>query len=126
LFDVLGYLVANPVVGANFTPAVLFRVIHETQPTVLVDEIDSQLRDREKGHDLRSILNAGYRRGPAAKVFRCHPTTLKPQEFEVFCPKAFAGIGAHTLHQRQAEADQEGIRARLVRQRVGALPPRGR
>jgi Protein of unknown function (DUF3631) len=36
------------------------------------------------------VLNSGYRKGK--RVFRCKPSTLEPEEFHVYCPKALAGI----------------------------------
>jgi hypothetical protein len=93
LLEVLGLLVARPLATANISDAALFRAIAERSPTLLFDEVDAifgpKARDRE---DLRALLNAGYRRG--GYVYRmggAKMTTLEP--FEVFCPKALAGIG---------------------------------
>jgi hypothetical protein len=49
----------------------------------------SKARERE---DLRGLLDAGYRRGSVVRrMGGAKNTTL--ETFEVFCPKAFAGIG---------------------------------
>ena len=93
LLEVLGLLVARPLMTANISDAALFRAITAQRPTLLFDEVDAifgrNARDRE---DLRGLLNAGYRRG--MRVYRMggqQKTTL--EEFEAFSPKALAGIG---------------------------------
>lgn len=93
LLEVLELLVNSPLPTANISDAALFRVVAERHPTLLFDEIDAifgaKARDRE---DLRGMLNAGYRRG--AVVFRCGGSRMTElEQFEVFAPKAFAGIG---------------------------------
>jgi hypothetical protein len=93
LLEVLERLVARPLTTSNISDAALFRSISTRQPTLLFDEIDAifgpKARDRE---DMRGLLNAGYRRGaPALRMGGPNKTTL--EEFEVFCPKAMAGIG---------------------------------
>jgi hypothetical protein len=93
LLEVLTLLVAEPLPTANISDAALFRVIEEKHPTLLFDEVDAifgpKARDRE---DLRGLLNSGYRRG--SSVYRMGGARMTElQSFEVFCPKALAGIG---------------------------------
>jgi uncharacterized protein DUF3631 len=73
--------------------AVLYRKIDMDHPTLLLDEADRSFADGESGkQDLLAILNAGYKRG--ATVDRCGGANRdKLESFQVFCPKAFAGIG---------------------------------
>jgi len=59
LLRLLGKLVRKPVSTANVSPSALFRVIEELQPTLLIDEGDTFLRNND---ELRGILNAGYSR----------------------------------------------------------------
>ena len=62
------------------------------QPTLLVDEVDAIFGNKSPREELRGILNAGYRRGAVAhRMGGSNNTEL--QDFSVFCPKAFAGIG---------------------------------
>ena len=99
LFEVLALLVRDPVGGSNMSPAVLYRVIDQEHPTLLIDEMDAQMRaDRERASAIQSILNAGYRRGPTSMVWRSQGQSFTPVPFETFCPKAFAGIGGSNLH----------------------------
>jgi Protein of unknown function (DUF3631) len=73
--------------------AVLYRHVHQTVPTLLLDEIDAVFNprsaDRYEGH--RGLLNAGNRRG--SSVPRCIGSSNKIVNFKVFCPKALAAIG---------------------------------
>lgn len=99
LFRVLHQVVANPLAAANATAAAIFRTIDSDQPTLMLDEIDAQLRDdAEKAAAIRSILNAGYQAGPLATVLRCEGSKHEVRAFNVFGAKAFAGINERTLH----------------------------
>jgi hypothetical protein len=94
LLEVLGRLVARPLATANISDAALFRAIAAERPTLLFDEVDAIFgkgaTDRE---DLRGLLNAGWRRGQFVhRIGGAQKTTL--EAFEVFSPKALAGIGA--------------------------------
>jgi hypothetical protein len=76
---------------------VLFREIDRNQPTLLLDESDTLFPNHGGGSDdrrepTRALLNAGFKRG--ATVARCVGADFDLQHFKVFCPKAFAGIGA--------------------------------
>jgi hypothetical protein len=73
---------------------VLFRKIDIDKPTLLLDETDTLFSrgSDDRGELLRSLLNAGFERG--AKVPRCLNKGSAIHDYEVFCPKAFAGIGS--------------------------------
>ena len=43
--------------SANITAAAIFRTVEAARPTLLIDEADSFLSDKE---DIRGVLNAGY------------------------------------------------------------------
>jgi hypothetical protein len=65
LLGVLSKLAHRPVAAANISPPALFRVIEESEPTLLIDEADTFLQGNE---ELRGILNAGYSRETAYVV----------------------------------------------------------
>jgi hypothetical protein len=87
--------VPGAILSVNISPAALVRRVAEGETTLLYDEIDALFGSatREEGNiDVRSILNAGYRRG--AKVHRC-VTVGRRHEVEAldaFAPVALAGL----------------------------------
>ena len=91
LLEVLEVIVHEALPTANTSDAALFRSISKLNPTLLLDEVDAVFKARER-EDLRGLLNAGYRRGAVVRrMGGSNNTSL--ETFEVFCPKAFAGIG---------------------------------
>jgi Protein of unknown function (DUF3631) len=78
----------KPLGVANISNAALFRTIELVQPTLLIDEADTFLRDND---DLRGALNAGHKRG--GQVIRCVGDDADPRLFSVFAPAAIAAIG---------------------------------
>jgi hypothetical protein len=94
LLDILSVLVRQPMLAADMSPAVLFRVVDDYRPTLLFDEVDVIFGGKgERADDLRGLLNAGYRRGGAAWRMEMTGRTGVPRSFDVFCTKALAGIG---------------------------------
>jgi hypothetical protein len=97
LLEVAQELAPTPLSTMNISDAALFRAIAQVRPTLFLDEVDAlfnqhALKSGAKD-ELRSLLNAGYRRGQ--RVYRMgggNHTEL--QSFEVFCPKALAGLGS--------------------------------
>ncbi|MBI4569693.1 MAG: DUF3631 domain-containing protein [Planctomycetes bacterium] len=73
---------------SNVTPAALFRSIEAWAPTLLIDELDTFIKDND---DLRGVLNAGHARGGA--VLRVVGDDHEPRNFNCFAATALAGIG---------------------------------
>jgi putative DNA primase/helicase len=98
LLALIGKLSYRPLAASNISPAALFRAVDVWQPTLLIDETDSFLKDNE---ELRGILNAGHTRD-SAYVVRVVGEELKPARFSVWGAKALAGIGhfADTIMDR--------------------------
>jgi hypothetical protein len=94
LLEVLELLVARPWMAVMPSEAVLYRQVHLTKPTLLLDEVDTifnpQTAKQYEGH--RAILNSGHRSG--SLVPRCVGPSQQIQEFRVYCPKVLAGIGS--------------------------------
>lgn len=88
LLDVTATMTPKSVRVENLSIAVLFRLIDKYQPTLLIDECDSHLRDNE---ELRGALNSGHKRGGV--VMRCEGDGNEVRQFKVFGPVALAGIG---------------------------------
>lgn len=82
-------LVPRPLLASNISTAALFRVVEDAHPTLLVDEADSFLAERE---ELRGILNSGHLR-TSARVVRTVGEDFEPRAFSTWAPKAIALIG---------------------------------
>jgi putative DNA primase/helicase len=104
LLTVLSRLVDRPAVSANISSSAFFRVIEELQPTLLIDEADTNLRGN---NDLAGILNAGYTKstgfvwrmcygpgGEGAEGASPEGGTGWPARYSCWCPKAIAAIGS--------------------------------
>lgn len=91
LLNALAKLACRPLYASNITPAALFRAVEKWQPTLLIDEADTFAKDNE---ELRGVLNAGHTRDQAT-VIRVVEVggELEPRAFNVWGPKAMAGIG---------------------------------
>jgi hypothetical protein len=105
VIEVVKELVPAPEASTQLTEAVLFRLIDEGPPTLLVDEVDAVFKGppSERTEALRALLNAGYRRGMT--VPRCvgMGTKMKVKRFPTFCPKILAGIASTRLPSTVAD-----------------------
>src|SRR5262249_12464773 len=86
--QLLSRLCSEPAFSAGFTAATLTRRIDPAIPTLLLDEFQATIctRSRSKNPTLRALLVSGSQCGPAHAG--------RQGESSLFCPKAFAGIGA--------------------------------
>ncbi len=97
VLDVLECLTPRSIRTENVTTAVLFRLVDGYQPTLLIDEVDSFLKDASgwqssnSNEELRGALNAGHRRG--GQMLRCEGDNHEVRAFKTFAPVALAGIG---------------------------------
>ncbi|HEX2257940.1 MAG TPA: DUF3631 domain-containing protein [Afifellaceae bacterium] len=89
LLTILGALVPRPLPASNITAAALFRAVEKWQPTLLVDEADTFLRNSD---ELRGVVNSGHNRA-AAYVIRTVGDDHEPRRFATWAPKAIALIG---------------------------------
>ena len=126
LLTLLGALVPRPLPASNITPAALFRSVERWRPTLLVDEADAFLTEKE---ELRGVLNSGHHR-PGAFVVRTVGDDHEAKTFSTWAAKAVALIGKlpATLMDRSIEIamrrrgpGEEVERVRL--DRLGELEP---
>lgn len=89
LLFLLSRLVNRPLAASNVTSAALFRSIDLWQPTLLIDEADTFLRENE---ELRGLINCGHTREGAFLV-RTVGDDHTPKRFKLWGAKAIAGIG---------------------------------
>ena len=132
LLEVLEQLVAKPWMTARATAAVLVRKIEGDKPTLLLDESDAAFRQaNEYTEALRSVLNAGYRRGGKASLCVGQGKNINYKDFSTFCPKAIAGIGtlpdtvadrAISITLKRRRRDENVERFRLLDGRKAAKP----
>jgi putative DNA primase/helicase len=116
LLNLIQRLVLRPLVASNITPAALFRTVETYQPTLLIDEVDSFLKDSE---ELRGIVNSGHTR-QSAFVIRTIGESFEPRQFSTWGAKALCGIGqlAGTIMDRSIVLP---LRRRLKTERVERL-----
>jgi putative DNA primase/helicase len=88
LLGIIAELVPKKLGTENITMAALFRTIEMVQPTLLIDEADTFLKDND---DIRGMLNAGHGRG--GQVIRTVGEDFEPRAFSVWAPVVIAGIG---------------------------------
>ena len=80
----------RPVTLSNTTKATLFRMIEAWHPTVLLDEVDRLLKNRDE--ELIALLNCGFNRH-FAQVPRCVGDDHHGEFFSVWAPKVMAANG---------------------------------
>lgn len=94
LLEVTETLVPHPMRVANVSTPVLYRSIDSSKPpTVLIDEADAIFAKGRDFEDLRSLVNAGHRRGNNVARMEGEGKAMKVREFRTFAAVALAGIG---------------------------------
>jgi len=95
VLEFLNELVAHGWLFSDVTLAALTRKIDRDSPTMLYDEGDAA--NKELSQALGGIFNAGYKRGSPRTIVT--GPTHEPTDLNVYCPKAFAGIGSASLRE---------------------------
>jgi putative DNA primase/helicase len=119
LLTLFGRLVARPLPAANSTAAFLFRGIEVWEPTVLIDEADTFIRENE---ELKGLVNAGHTRANAF-VGRVVGDNHEPRLFKVWGAKALAGIALekHLPDSTMSRAVVFNMRRKLSGETVARL-----
>ncbi len=115
LLEVLETIIRNPSRAANLTEPVMFREIEASQTTLLIDEVDA-IWSGAKNEGMRGLLNSGYKRGGKAKRIE----NREVRDFNVFAPKALAGIDNNLLPDTVYD---RCIPIHMHRQKVGTTQP---
>jgi len=93
LMDVLAAIACNPIRSGGMTAAALVRTVDAHEPTLFLDEMDAAMGgDKEYAEAQRCILNEGFHRG--GMFYKCDGKNHDLRAFNVYCCKAFAGIGS--------------------------------
>jgi Protein of unknown function (DUF3631) len=94
LLEMIESMVRDPWRILRPSEAVLFRKIDRSHPTILLDEADTIFNDaRGQIEGIRAVFNAGNRQGTSVPRTVTKGKEIDLVEFDVFCPKAIAGIG---------------------------------
>ncbi len=89
LLEAIGALACRSMTASNITPAAIFRVIDQCQPTLIIDEADTFVAGRND--DLIGIINSGHRKS-SAYVVRVVGDDYTPKRFSTWSPMALAAI----------------------------------
>jgi Protein of unknown function (DUF3631) len=115
LRDAIALFVRRSLSAESLSTAVGFRVVNESKPTLLADEIDRWLINNE---ELCGFFNSNYKRG--AVFLRCDPDDgNKVKAFNAYSPVVLCGIGA--LRGRLATLHDRSIVIRMERAKPGEL-----
>ena len=92
LLTILLYLTPRSSPAGNISAAAVYRYIESKNPTLILDEADSFMRENES---MRNVMNAGHLR-PLAYVIRMEGegSNMRPRSYSVFGPKIVAAIKA--------------------------------
>ncbi len=104
LLDWLQAVTPKSIRTESVTSAVIFRLIEEFEPVLLVDEVDRYIK---RNDELIAAVNAGHRHGGCH--LRCEGDDNKVRGFKTFAPVALAGIGKlpDTIADRSIEIMME-------------------
>lgn len=86
LMELLSFVSARSHPAADITPAALFYLVENEQPTLMIDEAE---RFAASQKDFRAVINSGYRRGGMVTRRLGHEV----RHYKVYCPKVFVLIG---------------------------------
>jgi len=98
LLETLQGLVNKSLIASNISPPAVFRTIHKYNPTLLIDESDTFLKDN---NELRGVLNSGHTE-KSAYAIRLVGDNHETMKFSTWGPKAVSMIGTlpDTLQDR--------------------------
>lgn len=86
LMDLLGKMVAKPDKFDSVTTSVIFHVIDESHPTLLIDEADNLVLALQPNSKMRAVFNSGHRKGGTLAIRENGET----RRFQLFSPLALA------------------------------------
>ena len=90
LMELMTKMSCDSIYSLHSTPASIVRDAGDS-PTLLLDEIDSSMRDHEFTAKVLGVLNAGNRRGGEFRMVEGEGSGRGVKAFPVYCAKALAG-----------------------------------
>jgi hypothetical protein len=106
IMEILSHLTPRAVRADSITAAMIPRVIEGRQPTLLLDEFDTLIKDNEA---LRGVINSGFDRDTVIIIGVKVSDDWEPRPFSPWCPQALAGIGdlPNTIADRSFKIELE-------------------
>ena len=89
--EVIQSVAKDGVLLSSISSAGIYRVTQQGQPTLLIDEADTFVKDGSP--DLIGIINSGHSK-KGATIIRCDGDKYQTKEFSTWMPMVFASIGA--------------------------------
>lgn len=116
MLALIGKLSRRPLMASNISPAAIFRVVEAHNPTLLIDEADTFLRENDEA---RGIINSGHTRS-SAYCIRNVGDDHEPKQFSTWGAKVLCGIGtlADTTMSRAIILE---LRRKLTHEKVDRL-----
>jgi hypothetical protein len=90
VLDLIEAFSYKPLIVSNMTPATIYRVIDQEQPTLIIDEADTFLANGST--DMTGIINSGHSKSKA-HVMRCVGDGHEVKVFSTWTPMVLAAIG---------------------------------
>ena len=118
LLEALIELCRRALPASNISAPALFRTVEKVQPTIILDEAETFIRDDEQ---LRGLINSGHRRSLAFVIRTVEVGgDFEPRRFSTWCPMAIAGIGGlhGTIEDRSVIVE---LQRKLSGQKVARL-----
>ncbi|MBP7935827.1 MAG: hypothetical protein KA354_14360 [Phycisphaerae bacterium] len=122
LLEVLSRLVWRPTLASSLTAGVLYRTLHESGGTFLLDENERLAEKGSQASELRTALLAGYKAGGHVHRLQKDGDGFRAVQFDVYGPKAMGSIGdlppalasrCIQLRMLRARGDHSQVQARL-------------
>jgi putative DNA primase/helicase len=119
LLDFVARLSARSMPTSNSSMAYVFRAVELWQPTLLIDEVDTFLKENT---EMKGVINAGYIRA-SAFVGRTVGENHEPKQFKVWGAKALAGIAVdrHLPESTMSRGIIINLRRKMADQKVTLL-----
>lgn len=115
--EIVQSLVCKGILASNVSPAAVFRLIEKCQPTLIIDEADSFLKDNEQ---LRGIINSSHTKS-GSFVIRCEGDNNEPKKYSTWAPIVMGGIKrvADTIEDRSLIVE---LQRKMPDEKVQRLP----
>ena len=92
VFDIESQIIYRPLASSNMTAPCLFRTLDAQGGTLLLDEAERLKERSPEAAEMRSILLSGYKVGGTAHRMEKSGESFRSVAFNVYGPKAIAGI----------------------------------